>query len=162
RELRQLYAVAHRREPLHLPPPAPFAEHALRVAEEEREDGPAAAAAADYWSARFAGGIPPLDLPLDRPRARPPPAPAPPRSPALPAALGDGLRQLRAELGATPFMPSLAAYGALLHRLTGQEELVVAVPSRDPRAGVGYFINLLPLRLSAPAAPPGIDFAAYL
>ena len=87
-----------------------------------------------YWRAELAGSAP-LELPGDRPR--------PPR----PSLRGGGSRSrcrrrssagaaaalARAE-GATPFMALLAGLAALLHRMTGQEDLCVGTPVAERTA----------------------------
>jgi len=58
----------------------------------------------------------------------------------------------------------VAAWGALLHRLTGQDDVVVPVASarRPPELDqvVGYCSNLLPLRLRLPADVLAADYVA--
>ena len=80
-----------------------------------------------YWLKHLAG-LAPLELPTDRPR--PPlqsyaggrvPVVVPPR---VHAALG----QLSAREGVTLFVTLLAAFQTLLHRYTGQDDIVLGVP----------------------------------
>jgi amino acid adenylation domain-containing protein len=104
-----------------------------------------------YWRGQLAGGTPPLRLPTDRPR--------PPRRSAagahevfqLPAALGEGLKALARRERLTFFMTLLAAFQALLHRVTGQDDIAVGSPisgrSRSETEGlIGLFVNTLVLR----------------
>ncbi len=119
--------------------------------EEERLAGAEGQRLWAYWSAALAGGAPPLALPTDRPR--------PPRQSYRGGsqALRFG-RRLSAELGelgrqhgATPFMTLLALFLVLLHRHSGQEELVVGTPTSGRSAPaaegmVGYFVNPVPVR----------------
>ncbi len=69
----------------------------------------------------------------------------------LPEAAAHALRAFAAHRRATPFAVVLAAWMALIHRLTGAEDIVLPVPSdrRDDGgfAGVpGMMVSLLPLR----------------
>jgi len=69
----------------------------------------------------------------------------------LPPELARGVEALARSLGATPFMVLAGAFVALLGRVTGQEDLVVGVPSagrtRSELEGmVGLLVNTLPLR----------------
>jgi Condensation domain/Phosphopantetheine attachment site/AMP-binding enzyme C-terminal domain len=105
----------------------------------------------DLWRRRLAGAPAVLDLPTDRPR----PALRTTRGNhcklRLPAEAAARLKALARELSATPFTVLLAAWQALLHRVTGQEDLCVAAPvaNRDRReiAGlIGFFVNTLVLR----------------
>lgn len=120
--------------------------------------------ALDWWRAQLAGEPPVLDLPTDRPR---PPVQTYRGDAAglrLDAAFAAQVRALARRERTTLFMTLLAAYQALLHRFSGQSELLVGSPSAG--AGrerfsdvVGYFVNLLVLRADLVAAP---SFAALL
>ena len=63
----------------------------------------------------------------------------------------DGVRGLSRQLGVTPFMTLLAAFQVLLHKLSGQREIVVGSPiagrnRQEVEPLVGFFVNTLPLR----------------
>ncbi|WP_144028945.1 condensation domain-containing protein, partial [Paenibacillus tyrfis] len=62
-----------------------------------------------------------------------------------------GLRQLAAQTGSTLYMVLLAAYTALLHKYTGQEDVIVGTPiagrpHADLESIIGMFVNTLALR----------------
>ncbi|HYG61062.1 MAG TPA: amino acid adenylation domain-containing protein, partial [Thermoanaerobaculia bacterium] len=125
-----------------------YADH---VARERERLASGAEALWAYWGERLGGDLPALDLPGDRPR------PALPTwrggSAVLPLGveLSDGLAALARRRGATLFAALLAGFQTLLHRLTGQEDLIVGAPSAgrtsaDLAGVVGYFIDTLPLR----------------
>jgi amino acid adenylation domain-containing protein len=64
----------------------------------------------------------------------------------------DVARQLARSASTTPFCVLLAAYAALLQRLTGQRTLLIGVPVRgrqwaELEGVMGLFVNVLPLRL---------------
>ncbi|MEM7584363.1 MAG: amino acid adenylation domain-containing protein, partial [Acidobacteriota bacterium] len=103
----------------------------------------------EFWRSTLAGAPATLELPTDRPR------------PALPTAQGRAvplqiprstvalLQRLVA--GATPFMVLLTVFNLLLHRLSGQRDLVVGIPianrTRTELEGlIGFFVNTLVLR----------------
>ncbi|MBC7978666.1 MAG: AMP-binding protein, partial [Myxococcales bacterium] len=70
---------------------------------------------------------------------------------ALTTAQAGQVRALALEVGATPFMVLLAAFQALLHRYTGQADLLVGSPvahrpRREVEAALGCFVNNLVLR----------------
>lgn len=103
-----------------------------------------------YWRDRLAG-VSTLELPTDRPR--------PPlqsfAGASLPVSLSRELSQNLLLLGkrekCTPFMVLLAALQALLHRLTGQDDIAVGSPvagrSRVELGSlIGFFVNTLVLR----------------
>ncbi|HKZ31100.1 MAG TPA: condensation domain-containing protein, partial [Vicinamibacteria bacterium] len=117
-----------------------------------------------FWRKRLAGNPAPVALPTDRPR------PAV-RSHAgadewiqIPRAEADLLAELGRELGATTFMVLLAAFGVLLHRYSGQSDVLIASPVRNrPRPEtedlIGLFTNTLMLRNSVDSAE---SFAALV
>ena len=120
-----------------------------------------------YWHAQLAGELPVLQLPLDAPR--------PPVQTfngmafvwIIEPELTRHLKALARERQVTLFTLLLAVYQVLLHRSTGQHDLLVGMA---PEAGrtrpefaevLGYFVNLLALRSTFdPAAPPA--FSAFL
>jgi natural product biosynthesis luciferase-like monooxygenase protein len=116
-----------------------------------------------YWKNHLADA-PVLDLPTDRPR---PPVQTY-RGASHPFRLEEQLtrelKQLGRSHGATLFMTLLAGFQALLHRYTGQEDLLTGslVAGRDSAelAGlVGYFVNPLVLRADLSGQP---TYAALL
>ena len=105
----------------------------------------------DHWHRRLDGASTALDLPTDRPR----PAMLDGRGGELRFTLEsevvEGARALARRHGATLFMVLLAAFDALLHRITGQRDLVVGSPvanrTRVEAEGlIGFFVNTLVLR----------------
>nr|QEO73764.1 AMP-dependent synthetase and ligase [uncultured bacterium] len=105
----------------------------------------------EYWERQLAGPLPVLNLATDRQR---PPAQTF-RGASLPFRIGAGLTEGLKSLGrrhdATLYTTLLAAFQTLLHRYTGQEDIVVGSPtagrSRAEFAGVvGYFVNPLVMR----------------
>jgi amino acid adenylation domain-containing protein len=121
-------------------------------------ESPEAAPLLDYWRDQLAGSAQVLELPLDRPRpvlqtfagayehfSLPPGTAAPIR------ALGLGER-------ATLFMTLLAAFGALLHRYTGQDDINVGTYVANRRWEqieklLGFFVNTLVLRTDLSGGP---------
>ena len=82
-----------------------------------------------------------------------------------PAEVLAGAQRLAARHGATLYMVLLSAFAALLHRLSGRDDLVVASPvtnreREEWESVVGYFVNLLPLRLRWPAETPFTELLA--
>ena len=95
----------------------------------ERPDLRAALQAADsYWLALHADPAPALALPLDRPRPTLKTFDCGHVSVALDAPVAQAVRQLGARHGCTFFVTLLAAFQALMARLTGAEDLVVGIP----------------------------------
>ena len=105
-----------------------------------------------FWKLQLDNAPTFLELPGDRPR----PATRTYRGAAehfaLPAGTAGRVRALAEAEGVTPFMVTLAAFALLLNRYTGAEDMVIGTPvtTRDrPELEhlVGYFVNLLPLRI---------------
>ncbi len=110
-----------------------------------------------YWRARLAGSQV-FELPADRPR----PAVRTHRGDLVETVLSPGLREGLERLGrsksATPFMVLLTSFLALLHRYTGQEDLLIGTPvAGRVRAEfdglIGFFVNTLPLRVDVAGEP---------
>ncbi|WP_433709133.1 amino acid adenylation domain-containing protein [Paenibacillus illinoisensis] len=105
-----------------------------------------------YWMQQFAGEeIPVLDLPTDYPRPVQRNFEGERISIEVDEELTQRLEQLAAETGTTLFMVLLAAYTVLLHKYTGQEDIIVGTPiagrgHTDVENVVGMFVNTLALR----------------
>jgi amino acid adenylation domain-containing protein len=111
-----------------------------------------------YWRQQLAGLPDGLDLPLDRPRPALPTLDGGRAARAFPDALRLAIHRRCREQGATFFMLALAAFAALLARLTRQTDLVVGAPianrtHREIEDLIGFFVNTLVLRLDAAGAP---------
>ena len=112
----------------------------------------------DYWTATLAGAPPALELPTDRPR--PPVQTTRGGSPPFELTAG-GVRRpagARPTGGRHPFMVPLAAFTVLLHRYSGEDDVVVGVPvaNRDrPEIErlIGFFVNTLALRTDLAGNP---------
>ena len=110
-----------------------------------------------YWKGRLAG-VPVLDLPSDRPRASKQSFEGARVEFAIPKQLTGALNELSKREGATLFMTLLAAFQVLLHRYSGQEDIVVGTPvaNRDRiefENLIGLFVNTLALRANLSGAP---------
>ncbi len=115
-----------------------------------------------YWQNRLAGSEFVLNLPTDEPR------------PAVQTYRGGRItRQVSAKLmaevkalggksGLSPFMVTLAAYQALLHRYTGQEDVLVGTPvtlrkQEQTQMVFGYFLNTLVIRTQVAGEMSGTE-----
>ncbi|WP_327195507.1 non-ribosomal peptide synthetase, partial [Paenibacillus alvei] len=117
-----------------------------------------------YWLSQFAGELPVLSLPTDAPRPVVRSFEGDRVEFELDSMLAEAVRGLARENGATVYMVLLAAYSALLGRLSGQEEVIVgtSIAGRshaDLQGMLGMFVNTLALRMN----PSGEkSFSAYL
>jgi amino acid adenylation domain-containing protein len=105
----------------------------------------------DYWKGQLAGAPPLLELPTDKVR----PAAQSFRGASLEfefdEELSEGLRRESRRAGVTIFMTLLGAYQTLLHRYSGQAEILVGTPiagrTRAELEGlIGFFVNTLALK----------------
>ena len=104
-----------------------------------------------WWKKRLSGGLPLLELPTDRPRPAVQTWRGAVESLALPPALRAPLQELSQRQDATLFMTLLAAFQTLLHRYSGQEEILVGSPVAGRRLietenVIGRVINTLVMR----------------
>jgi amino acid adenylation domain-containing protein len=147
-ELRLLYAGQHGGPPL-----APcqlryvdYADRQVRMLE-----GAEGERLWRYWSRQLAGEAPNIRLPIDRPRGAAQTYRGAVHRFTLDRVLTAGLTQVGRNAGATPYMTLFAAYATLLHRYSGQNDLLIGSPfgCRD-HAGlaglVGYLANPVVLR----------------
>lgn len=105
-----------------------------------------------HWKQSLHGAPTLLELPGDRPR----PAERSQRGATEPFGLVPGtaarVRELAEQEGVTPYTVQLAAFALLMGRWTGTDDLLVGTPvttrNRPELADLlGYFVNLLPLRV---------------
>jgi amino acid adenylation domain-containing protein len=141
--------------------PVQFADFA--VWERQRLSGEALAGLERYWRDTLAGAET-VEFPADRPR----PAVDSPGG-ALAERMADaglvaGLRELSRREGVTMFVTVLASLLALLHRYTGQDDLVVGTASANRGHAalqplIGFLVNTLPIRCDLTGDP---SFAGLL
>ncbi len=106
----------------------------------------------------MAGDLPMLDLPTDRPRPTQRTFRGAEWAQTLPTELVHALNRLGQGQEATLFMTLLAAFKVLLHRYSGQTDVVVSTlvaerSVRDSEALIGLLLNTLPLRTNLSGSP---------
>lgn len=122
---------------------------------------PDCAAQQSHWLAKLGGELPRLELPLDFHRPKQTIFAGASHAARHPA---EGIRELSRRLQASPYMVLLSAYGVLLHKLSGQDDLIVGTVTSGRHHGefsrlLGMTANTLPLWLQ----PKGtLRFAEYL
>ena len=118
----------------------------------------------DHWRRQLEAPPTPPELPTDRSRPAVPTLEGATAEFALDAALTEALSQLARREGTTPFVLLLAAFHALLHRLSGAEDLIIGTPAfgrpkQEFMRVAGCFVNSVPAR----ARPlPQMSFRALL
>ncbi|HWM94025.1 MAG TPA: amino acid adenylation domain-containing protein [Thermoanaerobaculia bacterium] len=111
-----------------------------------------------WWRRQLADAPPALDLPTDFPRPAVSRARGARLGLSLPRELSAGLDTLARAEGATLFVALLAGFQALLHRWSGQEDVVVGTPFANRRRSevqglIGFFVNTLPIRTGFSGRP---------
>ncbi len=105
-----------------------------------------------HWKEKLGGELPVLDFPADYRR----PARQAYRGAChlirIPRNITSALKEVGQRDGCTLYLTLLSAFSVLLHRYTGQKDLIIGSPidQRDTRQAdklIGYFVNTLPLRL---------------
>jgi amino acid adenylation domain-containing protein len=145
-----------------LPPADAFSHFALAqavLAESESGHGDE-----QYWLNRFNGTAPSLDLPTDRARPRRRTFSSQREDRVLDAALVGEIKRVGGKRGASLYASLLATFGVLLQRLSGQDDVVIGIPSAGQAIGghdnlVGHCVNVLPLRATI---DPAQSFASVL
>ena len=104
-----------------------------------------------YWRERLGDGPAVLELPSDRARPAVETFSGAVFSFTLPRSLCDALQELSRVERATLFMTLLASFQTLLHRYTGQDDIVVGTPIAGRNVAeieglIGFFVNTLVLR----------------
>lgn len=116
----------------------------------------------DYWMGRLSGELPLLQLPTDRPRPVAQRYQGAWQSITLPPPMALALRGLSQRSGVTLFMTLLAAFNALLHRYTGQTDILVGTPIANRNRPeienlIGFFLNTLVMRSDLSNNPRFVD-----
>ena len=117
---------------------------------------------ADYWRTALADAPELLALPTDRPRPAKQSFAGAQMPVHLHAPLTAGLKDLSQQHGATLFMTVLAAWAAVLARLSGQQDIVIGTPTanrvhHEIESLIGFFVNTLALRMDVSNEPSGIE-----
>lgn len=162
-ELARLYDARASDEPSPLPDPEiGYGDYTLWHDRHIRSGGVERQLA--HWRAALADAPPRFDIPADRPRPAHPTRAGSMETFALPLDLVSNLRRLAGDQGATLYMVLLAAFTGLLHRYSGEEDIVIGGVTdlrRRPELHdvAGYFLNTFALRTRPSADMP---FDAHL
>ena len=111
-----------------------------------------------YWKKQLTGAPPVLELPIDRSQDTYQRFQGAHQTRKLPLQLLEELKTLSIGHGSTLFMTLLAVFQLLLHRITGQTDIVVGAPMAGRNfAGdentIGFFVNTLALRTDLSGRP---------
>ncbi|MFZ6030188.1 MAG: amino acid adenylation domain-containing protein [Chloroflexota bacterium] len=120
-----------------------------------------------YWQTQLAGKLPALELPTDRPRPPIQTYSGATQSCTLDAVQTQKLKALSQAQGTTLFTTLLAAFQVLLHRYTGQDDIIVGAPTTGRSRACfsdlsGYFVNTIALRANLSGNPSFTQFLAQV
>ncbi|KAF9280918.1 hypothetical protein BGZ68_006944, partial [Mortierella alpina] len=113
---------------------------------------------ADYWRDTLTGAPVSIELPTDRPRPHQQSFAGASVPIHLDSQLARALRSLSQKHGVTMFMTILAAWSAVLSRLSGQDDIVIGTPSANRSHQqvehlIGFFVSTLALRIDLSEEP---------
>ena len=119
-------------------------------------------AQAAYWRENLAGAPVRLELPTDRPRPKEQSFAGGFVGLHLDGELTRGLKRVSQEQGATLLMTVLSAWSMVLSRLSGQEEVVIGIPTanrgrREVEGLIGFFVNTLAFRIDVSGEPSVVE-----
>jgi hypothetical protein len=119
---------------------------------------------AEYWRRQLSGAIRTCELPPDLPRAATPSFRGATVSMELPDGSARAVNALSLTHHVNRSVIFLGVFQLLLHRCTGQDEIIVGMPVPRRTAGefadqVGYFINMVPIRIRCDG---GLRFSEFL
>ncbi len=163
RELGAIYDALSQNQPSPLPDlPIQYADFSLW--QRTWLQGEAMQKQLDYWLAQFAGELPVLALPTDHARPLLQQHHGASHTFTVDTAVYKQLQSLCRSEGCTLFTLLLASYSLLLHRYTGQEEIIIGTPMTNRNraeleALIGCFLNSLALRFTFANQP---TFRSYL
>jgi hypothetical protein len=157
REIAASYLAHSSGQPAQLAPlPLQYADYAIW--QRQWVGSGAAAAQLAYWKAQLAGPLPAHELPIAQPRREGMSFHGAAQPVALSSDLTAALVALSRQENATLFMTLLAAFAMLLHRYTGDEDIIIGSPIANRtwpelEGLIGFFVNMLPLRIDLSGNP---------
>jgi len=149
---RQVADVAPQTEQL----PIQYADYAAW--QRQSLSGPRLERQLGYWLNQLADAPPVLELATDHPRPPEPGYRGKWQAIMLPADLGNSLQKLAQSSGATMFMLTFAGFVALMHKYSGEEDIVIGTPISGRQQTelenlIGFFLNTLALRVATDSDP---------
>ncbi|MFF3438256.1 condensation domain-containing protein [Streptosporangium sp. NPDC002721] len=150
-------------------PGGPWSEPAAQYGDfarwqREQFAGGRLAADVDHWRRELDGAPTVLELPADRPRPRRRASAGRRERFPLDPALTSPLGEVAERVGGTVFTVLLAAFAATLYRYTGRGDMVLGTgapgrPGREFDGALGFFANIVPVRLRPAGETPFTDLA---
>lgn len=159
-EISALYNAAKGNTAPKLPEASTFSEYSLATIDFAKS--PEHAAVERYWLDLYKGPVPRLDLPTDRPRPKQKTYKGRRLDLLLPQDLVRGLKEVATRSGASFVTTLMTTFEVLLHKLTGDSDIVVGLPAAGQsdlgmKHLVGHCVNLLALRSRIDEEQPFIE-----
>ena len=148
-DLSKLYSAFAKGETICLPKAPQISEYALH--EQTYGHSQEYLETEKFWIDQYKENVPVLDIPTDHPRPTPRTYKSQRDDYPLENDLIAAVKKMGAKAGCSLVTTLLASFEVLLHRLTGQEDIVIGLPAAGQSATdnyglVGHCVNLLPLR----------------
>ncbi len=120
-----------------------------------------------FWRNLLKGAPTIINLPTDRTRPSVQSSNGAIKFFSLPKELSRSVKQLSQKENATTFMTLLAAYGLLLYKYTGQEDILIGTPVAgrerlETESLIGFFVNTLVLRTDLSGDPTFTELLARM
>ena len=160
-ELMQFYSAHLKGTPPQLPElTIGYPDYAYWQIQEKRLE--ALQSSLEYWKKQLGGDLPVLELPTDFPRGSRQTFTGGTYRFELDSAFTAALEKMGQQEGATLFMTLLTGFFVVLHRYSGQEDLLVGTPVANRNLPeiqhlIGVFINTLVLRVELKEQPGFLD-----
>lgn len=159
-ELSDFYAKGISSAPIEMTPVAQFSDRSTRYTADSTNES------VSFWLDVYKQPLAALELPLDKPRPAMKTYSGESRQLNMQPTLADTVKAVAKRSGLTPFMLLFGGYALLLHKLTGQTDLVIGIPvaGRDSEEAksVGYYAQVLPIRVSIDKGQSTKEFLAYV
>ncbi|MCB0167234.1 MAG: amino acid adenylation domain-containing protein, partial [Anaerolineae bacterium] len=164
-DLAAFYEIEHQGRADHLEPVHQYSDYIQWLGEPDQTEKMAGQEA--YWWDQLAAPLPILELPTDHPYPTVRTFHGRRYTRHLNPQLGQELRRLSQQQNSTFFMTCLTAYHILLHRLTGQQDVIVGIPTagrslEGSETLVGYCTHLLPIRSNITGSPTFVEYLAQV
>src|SRR6202163_595970 len=156
-ELADIYGAFSQNEPSPLPEPGiQYAEYAIWQHEERKPEVIAGQLA--YWERKLGGELPVLEWPSDQSRPAVQASRGEIQTAVMSKELLQNLKTLGEEQRVSLFMILVAGLASVLHRYTGQADIILGAPTAgrtfpELERMAGYFVNILPLRIDVAGDP---------
>jgi amino acid adenylation domain-containing protein len=150
RELSHIYASTLSGEQAHLPEaPIDYADYAIW--QRSTSGDTALSDSLSFWESQLSGTLPMLQLPLDRPRLPIQQHHGAVRTRSIQQDAAAAVQHLARNTNTTTFNVLLSAFIALLHRYSGQDDVLIGIPATNRTLAetediVGFFLNTLAIR----------------